>query len=75
MAVWRKRFPQDVVVENEFWAQKRAERATRRADKHARKALAESQCELGPASTWDEEDPRWTDAFTSPDYTTEEDEE
>ena len=35
MAVWRERFPQDVVTENEFWAQRRAERAARRVDKHA----------------------------------------
>nr|XP_045090215.1 ethylene-responsive transcription factor 5-like [Aegilops tauschii subsp. strangulata] len=74
IAVWRKRFPQDVVAENEFWAQRRAKQAARQAVKHARKALAEAQCELGPASIWDQDDPRWVDAFTSLDYTTEEDE-
>ena len=46
-----------------------------RADKRAWKELAEAQIELGPASTWDEEDPRWTDEFRSSDYTSEEDEE
>ncbi|XP_020187555.1 uncharacterized protein [Aegilops tauschii subsp. strangulata] len=75
VAVWRKRFPQDVTAENVFWAQRRAERAVSRADKCARKELAEAQIELGPVSTWDDEDPRWLDALTSSDYTTEEDEE
>ncbi|XP_020180005.1 uncharacterized protein [Aegilops tauschii subsp. strangulata] len=74
MAVWRERSPLDVAAENEFWAQRRAERAVRRADKRARKELAEAQLD-NPASTWDSEDPRWLDAFTSSDYTTEEDEE
>ena len=74
MTVWREHFPQDVTTKNEFWAQRRAERAPRRADKRARKELAEAQLD-NPASTWDDEDPRWLDAFTSSDYTTEEDEE
>jgi hypothetical protein len=72
MAVWRERFTQDVVAENEFWAQRRAERAARRADKRARKEAAETQIELGEASTWDSDDSRWIDAFTSLDDTTEE---
>ncbi|XP_073355481.1 uncharacterized protein [Aegilops tauschii subsp. strangulata] len=73
MAVWRERFSQDVATENEFWAQRMAERAVRRADKRARKELAEAQIDLGPASTWDDEDPQWLDAFTSSDYITDED--
>ena len=42
MAVWRERFPEDVATENEFWAQRRAERDVRRADKRARKELAKA---------------------------------
>ena len=75
MAVWRERFPQDVVAEKEFWAQRRAEQATRRADKRARKETAEAQIELGEVSTWDSDDSRWVDAFTSSDDTTEEEDE
>ena len=75
MAVWRERFPQDVAVENDFWAQRWAERAVHRADKRALKELAKAHIKLGPASTWDDEDRRLLGAFTSPDYTTEQDEE
>ncbi|XP_020150757.1 uncharacterized protein [Aegilops tauschii subsp. strangulata] len=71
MAVWRERFPQDVALENEFWAQRRAERAAEQADRRERKALAEAQCELGPVSSWDDNDPRREDTFLSSDYTTE----
>ncbi|XP_020198860.1 uncharacterized protein [Aegilops tauschii subsp. strangulata] len=78
MAVWRERFPRDVVAENEFWAQRRAEQArvgrTSGESLFREKALLEAQCKLEPASSWDEEDPRWVEAFTSSSYTTEEDE-
>ena len=44
MALWRQRFPQDIINEREFYAQRRAEREKRRAervayheDKHRRK--------------------------------------
>ena len=72
MAEWRQRFHEDLAAENDFWAQRRAQRATDRADRCARKALAIAQCELGFAPTFDDNDPRWDDAFLSLDYTTKE---
>ncbi|KAE8769980.1 Ethylene-responsive transcription factor CRF1 [Hordeum vulgare] len=75
MAAWRERFPQDVTAENEFLAQRRAERDARRAEKHAWKELAKAQIDNPKAPTWDEDDSRWVDAFTSSDRTTEEDKE
>lgn len=75
MAEWRQRFPEEVAAENDFWAQRRAERAAERADRRERKALAIAQCELGSASTFDDNDPRWDDAFLSSDYTTEEEDD
>ncbi|XP_020152923.1 uncharacterized protein [Aegilops tauschii subsp. strangulata] len=74
MAVWHERFPEDVAAKNKFWEQRRAVRAAERTNRRERKALAEAQCELAVASTWDDNDPRWEDAFLSSDYTTEEDE-
>ncbi|XP_020188839.1 uncharacterized protein [Aegilops tauschii subsp. strangulata] len=61
MTAWRKRFPEDVAAKNEFWAQ----RAVDRADRRERKALAVAQCELGSASTFYDNYPRWEDAFLS----------
>ncbi|KAE8805953.1 Glutamyl-tRNA(Gln) amidotransferase subunit A [Hordeum vulgare] len=65
MALWRQRFLQDVVNENTFWAKRRATRRAERVDMHRRKALAISQCELGQALFFDEDDPRWEHMFLS----------
>ncbi|KAM3310339.1 hypothetical protein ACQJBY_031185 [Aegilops geniculata] len=72
MAEWRRRFPQDVADENAFWAERTTRRCAERADRRARKALAEAQCDLvnaGGESFFDSNDPRWEDAwlFTSDD--------
>ena len=76
IAEWRQRFQEDVAVENDFWAQRRAQRVVDRADSwHARKALAMAQCELGSALTFDDNDPWWNDVFLSSDYTTEEEDD
>jgi hypothetical protein len=69
MTAWRENFPQDVVGENEFYAQKWAKReAVRQAHKavrrrkRERKALIKAQME-GP-STLDDIDPWWDDLFS-----------
>ncbi|XP_073363579.1 uncharacterized protein [Aegilops tauschii subsp. strangulata] len=70
MALWRQRFPHDVINEREFYAQRRAEREERRAERAAyredrctRKATAQFNIDLGAASSWDSEDDRYLDAF------------
>ena len=57
MALWRQHFPQDIINEREFYAQRRAERDKRRAeraayreDKRRRKADAQFNMRLGAAS-------------------------
>ncbi|XP_020196314.1 uncharacterized protein [Aegilops tauschii subsp. strangulata] len=75
IAEWRQRFPQDVATENAFWAERRAKRAVDQADRRERKALVIVQCELGAASTFDDNDPQWDDAFLSSDYTTKEEDD
>ena len=40
MAEWRRRHPEDVVAENEFWAGRTARRRVERAVRRRRKALA-----------------------------------
>ena len=35
MALWRQQFPQDIINEREFYAQRRAEREKRRAERAA----------------------------------------
>ena len=59
MALWRQHFPQDIINEREFYAQRRAERDKRRAeraayreDKRRRKADAQLNMRLGAASPW-----------------------
>ncbi|XP_020195030.1 uncharacterized protein [Aegilops tauschii subsp. strangulata] len=70
----------DVINEQQFFAEKRAEREERRAeraayreDRRTRKAAAQFNIELGAASSWDSEDDRFLDAFimTSEDDITE----
>ncbi|XP_020176532.3 uncharacterized protein [Aegilops tauschii subsp. strangulata] len=72
MPEWRQRYPQDVADKNAFWVERRVDRADRRR----RKTLAILQCELGHASFFDNNDPRWDDAFLSTsDNTTEEEDD
>lgn len=62
MAVWRQRFPKDVINEREFYAQRGAERASYHEDRRTRKEAALFNIELKEASTW-YDDERWNDAF------------
>ena len=57
MALWRQHFPQDIINEREFYAQRMVERDKRRAerdayreDKRRRKADAQLNMRLGAAS-------------------------
>ncbi|KAF6994467.1 hypothetical protein CFC21_011162 [Triticum aestivum] len=70
MALWRQHFPQDIINEREFYAQRRAEREKRRAgraayheDRCTRKAAAQFNIKLGAASPWDSDDDRYLDAY------------
>ena len=40
MAEWRRRYPQDVADENDFWVERTARCRAERADMRRRKALA-----------------------------------
>ena len=71
MALWRQHFPQDIINEHEFYAQRRAERDKRRAervayheDKHRRKADAQFNMRLGAASPWQSDDDRYLHAYS-----------
>ena len=71
MALWRQRFPQDIINEREFYAQRRAERDKRRAeraayreDKHRRKADAQFNMRLGAVSPWESDDDRYLQAYS-----------
>ena len=70
MALWRQRFPQDIINEEQFFADRRAEReerreerATYREDKRTRKAVAKFNIKLRDASSWDSSDERFLDAY------------
>ncbi|XBJ24504.1 hypothetical protein VPH35_002372 [Triticum aestivum] len=70
MALWRQRFPQDVINEQQFFAERRADREERRAeraayreDRRTRKADAKFNIALGDASSWDSNDERFLDAY------------
>ncbi|XP_020194195.1 uncharacterized protein [Aegilops tauschii subsp. strangulata] len=66
MALWRQRFPQDIINEEQFFAERRAERKERtayREDKRTRKAVAKYNMPLGDASSWDSRDDRFLDAY------------
>jgi hypothetical protein len=63
MAAWRENFPHDVVDENKFFKQQRAERKAEKQAKRARKVFILVQME-GP-STIDDDDPRWAHLFSS----------
>ncbi|XBH70895.1 hypothetical protein VPH35_098456 [Triticum aestivum] len=69
MALWRQHFPQDIINEEQFFAERRAERKERRKeraayreDKRTRKAVAKYNITLGDASSWDSRDKRFLDA-------------
>ncbi|KAM3351654.1 hypothetical protein ACQJBY_023542 [Aegilops geniculata] len=71
MALWRQHFPQDIINEREFYAQRRAERDKRRAeraayreDKHRRKADAQFNMRLGAVSPWESDDDRYLHAYS-----------
>ena len=71
MALWRQRFLQDIINEREFYAQRRAERDKRRAeraayheDKRRRKADAQFNMRLGAASPWESDDDRYLHTYS-----------
>ncbi|XP_020201401.1 uncharacterized protein [Aegilops tauschii subsp. strangulata] len=62
MTEWRRHHPEDVANEEAFWARRRAERL----DRHRRKALALSQCEIaqnGGQTIFSSDDDRWKDMW------------
>ena len=70
MALWRQHFPQDIIKEREFYAQRRAERDKRRAeraayreDKRRRKAEAQFNTRLGAASPWESDNDWYLHAY------------
>ena len=70
MALWRQCFPQDIINEEQFFAERRAERKERRKeraayreDKRTRKAVAKYNIALGDASSWDSRDERFLDTY------------
>ncbi|KAM3354620.1 hypothetical protein ACQJBY_025372 [Aegilops geniculata] len=71
MALWSHRFPQDIINEEQFFTERRAERVKRREERAAyredmqtRKAVAKYNIALGDASSWDSDDERFLDAYT-----------
>ncbi|XP_048566891.1 ethylene-responsive transcription factor ERF056-like [Triticum urartu] len=71
MALWRQRFPQDIINEREFYEQRRvesdkrrAERASYREDKRRRKADAQFNMRLGATSPWESDDGRYLHAYS-----------
>ncbi len=69
MAMWCQHFPQDIINECEFYAQRRAERDKRRAeraayreDKRREKVDAQFNMRLGAASPWQSDDDRYLHA-------------
>ncbi|XP_020200182.1 uncharacterized protein [Aegilops tauschii subsp. strangulata] len=70
MALWSHRFPQNIINEEQFFAERRAERVKRREeraayreDKRTRKAVAKYNIALGDASSWGSSDERFLDAY------------
>ena len=70
MAVWRERFPQDIVDERRFYEQRgmerkarRTERAAYREDKRSRKQAAQLKLNLRETAGWDFEDEAYADAY------------
>ncbi|XP_037416493.1 uncharacterized protein LOC119279312 [Triticum dicoccoides] len=70
MALWRQCFPHDIINEHEFYAQTRADREKRRAeraahseDKRMQKSAAQFNMKLGATSPWDSYDNRYLDTY------------
>ncbi|XP_020181426.1 uncharacterized protein [Aegilops tauschii subsp. strangulata] len=70
MALWSHRFPHDIINEEQFFAERRAERAKRREeraayreDKRTRKAVAKYNQALRDACSWNSSDERFLDAY------------
>ena len=70
-ALWHQHIPRDIINEREFYAQRRAERDKRRAeraayreDKRRRKADAQFNMRLGAASPWESDDDRYLHAYS-----------
>ncbi|XP_020168367.1 uncharacterized protein [Aegilops tauschii subsp. strangulata] len=70
MALWSHCFPHDIINEEQFFAERRAEKAKRREeraayreDKRTRKAIAKYNQALGDASSWNSGDERFLDAY------------
>ena len=71
MALWRQHFPQDIINEREFYAQRRAERDKRRAertayreDKRRQKADAQFNMRLGATSPWESDDDSYLHTYS-----------
>ncbi|KAE8801854.1 Protein TRANSPARENT TESTA 12 [Hordeum vulgare] len=72
MAKWRRRHPEDVAYEQDYWARRREEdmrrRREERLDRRRRKALASAQADIVTAdgrSFFTEENNRWLDIWLS----------
>ena len=70
LEVWRGGFPQDIVVERQFYKQKRLERDARRReraayreDKRSRKQATQLKLKLQETLGWDFEDEQLADAY------------
>uniref|UniRef100_A0A8I6XMS0 Uncharacterized protein n=1 Tax=Hordeum vulgare subsp. vulgare TaxID=112509 RepID=A0A8I6XMS0_HORVV len=72
MAEWRRRYPEDVAYEQDYWARRREEdtrrRREERLDRRRRKALASAQADIVAGdgrSFFAENDDRWLDIWLS----------
>ena len=71
MALWRQRFPHDIINEREFYEQRRVERDKRRAgraayreDKRRPKADTQFNMRLGAALPWKSDDDRYLHTYS-----------
>ena len=60
MAQWRRDHPGAVEAERAFWKDKQTYRREKRAGKRQRTAAVEAEYAKGEASTWGEDDERWS---------------
>ncbi|KAE8779031.1 putative acetyltransferase [Hordeum vulgare] len=82
MTEWRRRHPEDVAYEQDYWARRREEdtrrRREERLDRRRRKALANAQADIvgaGGRSLFTENDDRWLDIWLSTSNDTDEDDD
>nr|XP_020185389.1 uncharacterized protein LOC109771089 [Aegilops tauschii subsp. strangulata] len=78
MAEWRRRHPEDVTDERAYWAERTARRRVVREDRHRRKALANTQCDIveaGGRSIFTSDDERWDDIWLDTSDNTDEDDD